>query len=81
MYGRWIPISCSGRRLDTLLPGDAVGKTLHRRRRWTTSSVAVHCSAEPRRSLARNVFLELANDALSDIAHRVDRADHLLLAD
>src|ERR1700732_3625950 len=36
----------SGWRLDALLPGDAVGKAFHRRRRWTTSSVAVHCNAE-----------------------------------
>src|SRR5205814_8243793 len=71
----------SGWRLDALLPGDAVGKALHRQRRWTTSSVAVHCRAEHLRSFARSAFLELADDALSDIAHRVDRADHLLLAD
>src|SRR6184192_3631317 len=29
----------------------------------------------------RSAVLELADDALSYIAHRVDRADHLLLAD
>ena len=37
--------------------------------------------AEQRRSSGGGAFLELADDALSDIAHRIDRADHLLLAD
>jgi hypothetical protein len=71
----------AARRLDALLPGDAVGKAFHRRCWWTISGIAVDGSAEQRRSFARSAVLELADDALSYIAHRIDRADHLLLAD
>src|SRR5947208_13030372 len=48
---------------------------------WTVSGIAVDGSAEQGRSFARSAVLELADDALSCIAHRVDRADDLLLAD
>ena len=65
----------------SLLSGDAIGKAFRRLRWWTTSGVAVDCSAEQRRSSGRSAFLELADDALSYIAHRVDRTNHLLLAD
>ena len=71
----------AGRRLDALLPGDAVGKALHRRRRWTISGAAVDRGAEQGRSCGSGAFLELADDALGDIAHGINRADHLLLAD
>ena len=37
--------------------------------------------AEQRRSSGSSAFRELADDALSDIAHGINRADHLLLAD
>ena len=63
------------------MPGDAVGKAFHRRRRWATPGITVDGSAEHRRSSGSSAVLELADDPLSDIAHRVNGADHLLLAD
>ena len=36
--------------------------------------------AEQRRSPDGGTFLQLADNSLSDVAHRVNRADHLLLA-
>jgi hypothetical protein len=39
------------------------------------------CSAKQGRSSACSAFLELADDALRDIAHGVNCAEHLLLAD
>ena len=51
-----------------LVPSDRASKT----RSLLSRAAAV---------LRQKYPLELADDALSDIAHRVDRADHLLLAD
>src|SRR5205823_8837691 len=67
----------AGGRLDPLLPGDAVGKVFHRRRRWATPGITVDGSAEHWRSSGSSAVLELADDPLSDIAHRVNGADHL----
>src|SRR5215469_6773289 len=71
----------AGWRLDALLPGDAIGKAFHRRRWWTNSRLTTDHAAEQRPSSGASAFRELADDALSDIAHGVDRANHLLLAD
>ena len=46
-----------------------------------TSRVAADCGAEQGRSSGRRAVLELADNALGDIAHGVNRANHLLLAD
>jgi hypothetical protein len=71
----------AGWRLNALLPGEAVGEALHRRRWWISSGVLANGSAKQGRSSGGGAFLELADDALGDIAHGVDRTDHLLLAD
>ena len=63
------------------MPGDAVGKAFHRRRWWTNSRVSADHAAEQRRSSGTSALRELADDALGDIAHGVNRANHLLLAD
>ena len=68
-------------RLDTLLPGEAVGKALHRRRRRKRPVAVADRSAKQGRPAGGAAFLELADDALGDIAHCVNRTDHLLLAD
>src|SRR5437016_4568302 len=70
----------AGRRLDALLPGKAVGKALHRRRRRKCSGADADRSVKQGRS-GGGAFLELADDALGDTAHCVNRTDHLLLAD
>ena len=57
-------------RLDPLLPGDAAGKAFHHRRRWATPGITVDGSAEHRRSSGSSAVPELADDPLSDIAHR-----------
>ena len=36
---------------------------------------------QQRRSSGGGAFLQLADNSLSDVAHRINRADHLLLAD
>ena len=56
-------------------------KAFHRRRWWTNSRVTADHAAEQRRSSGASAFRELVDDALSDIAHGVNRANHLLLAD
>ena len=71
----------AGRRLDALLPGEAVGKALHRRRWRIPSGVFANCSAKQGRPSGGGALLQLADDALGDIAHGVNRTDHLLLAD
>ena len=70
----------AGRRLDALLPGETVGKTLHCRRWRIRSGTVADRSTKQGGSSAGGAFLELADNALGDIAHRVNRADHLLLA-
>src|SRR5258708_30964191 len=70
----------AGRGLDALLPDEAVGKALHRGW-WRIRSGAVAACTKQGRPSSRSAVLQLANDALGDIAHRVDRTYHLLLAD
>jgi hypothetical protein len=81
MPGRSSRFRVAGWRLDALLPGDAIGKAFHRRRWWTNSRVTADHAAEQRRSSGARAFRELTDDALGDIAHGVNRANHLLLAD
>ena len=69
------------RRLDALLPGETVGKALHRRRRRKRPVAVADRRAKQGRPAGGAAFLELADDALGDIAHCVNRTDHLLLAD
>src|ERR1700729_3666855 len=71
----------AGRRLDALLPDETVGKALHRRRRRERSGAVTRRSAKQGRFAAGATFLQLIDDALGDVAHCVNRADHLLLAD
>ena len=71
----------AGRRLDALLPGEAVGKALHRRRRRKRFGTVADRRAQQGRPAGGAAFLEPADDALGNIAHCVNRADHLLLAD
>jgi len=61
-----------------LLPGDTVSEAFHRWRWWAWSRIAV---TEQRPFSCCGTVLELADDALSDIAHRINRPDHLLLPD
>ena len=69
------------RRLDALLPGEAVGKALHRRRRRKRSGAVADRRSKQGRPAGGRAFFELADDSLGDTAHCVDRTDHLLLAD
>ena len=71
----------AGRRLDALLPDEAVGKALHRRRRPKCPGAVAGRSPKQGRPAGGAAFLEPADDALGDIAHCVNRTDHLLLAD
>ena len=71
----------AGWRLDALVPGETVGKALHRRRRRKRPGAVADRNAKQGRPAGGGAFLELANDALGDIAHCVNRTDHLLLAD
>jgi hypothetical protein len=71
----------AGRRLDALLPNEAVGKALHCRRWRISSGVFANCSAKQGRSSGGGALLQFADNALGDIAHGVNRADHFLLAD
>src|SRR6202035_4452931 len=63
------------------LPGEALGKALHRRRRRKRPVAVADRSAKQGWSAGGAALLELADDALGDMAHCVNRADHLLLAD
>jgi hypothetical protein len=71
----------AGRRLDTLLPDEAIRKTLHRGRWRIRSGAVAGCGAKQKRSSSGGPLLQLADDALRDIAHGVNRTNHLLLAD
>src|SRR3979409_2394655 len=71
----------AGRRLDTLLADEAVGKALHGRRWRIRCGAVADCSTKQGDPSGGSAILELANDALRDVAHCVDRADYLLLAD
>ena len=60
---------------------EAVGKTLHRRR-WRICRSAISGGGTNQRGPSGgSAVLELADDAMRDITHGVDRTDHLLLAD
>jgi hypothetical protein len=63
------------------LPNEAVSKALHRRRGWICCSALGDCGTKQGSSSGSGAFHELADDALGDITHGVDCADHLLLAD
>jgi hypothetical protein len=69
------------RGLDALLPGETVGKALHRRRRRKRPVAVADRGAQQGWPAGGAAFLELADDALGNIAHCVYRTDHLLLAD
>ena len=71
----------AGRRLDALLADEAVGKALHRRRWRIRCGAVTDCSTKQGGPSDGGAVLELADDALGDIAHGINRADHLLLAD
>src|SRR5450756_563285 len=71
----------AGRGLDALVPDEAVGKAPHRRCWRISSGVFANCGAKQGRSSGGGALLQFADDALGDIAHGVDRTDHLLLAD
>ena len=75
-YRRFI----AGRWFDALLPNEAVSKAFHRRRRWTRCCAIAHCAAKQRGSPRGSPLLQFADNALSDIAYGVNRADHLLFA-
>ena len=72
--------STAGRRLDALLPDEAVGKALHRGRWRIRCGAVATCSTKQGWPSSRSAVLQLANDSLGDIAHGINRADHLLLA-
>jgi hypothetical protein len=73
----------AGGGLDAHLPGEAVCKTLHRRcRRIRCGAVAASAYGTKQLSLSGGgAVLELADDALDDMADGIDRADNFLLAD
>src|SRR6202140_3471575 len=71
----------AGRRFDAVLPGEAVGEAPHRRRGGICCSAAADRSTKQGMSSDSGAFHEPADDALGDITHGVDCADHLLLAD
>src|SRR6202040_3640527 len=52
------------RRLDALLPDEAVGKALHRRRRWKRSGAVPARGPQQGGPAGGAAFLELADDAL-----------------
>src|SRR5450631_1167585 len=70
----------AGRWLDALLSDEAVSKAFHRRCRWIRSCAIAPCAAKQRRSPRSSPLLQLADNALGDIAYGVNRADHLLFA-
>src|SRR6516162_162430 len=76
-YRRFVAV----RGFDALLPGEAVGKALHRRRGWIRGGAVAARSAKEGKPASGGAVLQLADDAPGDIAHGVDRTDHLLLAD
>src|SRR6202140_4430463 len=59
----------AGRRLDALLPGEAVGKALHRKRRRKRSGAVPDRSAKQGGPAATGAFLELADDSPGGTAH------------
>src|SRR4030081_1845271 len=61
----------AGRRLDALLADEAVGKALHRRRWRIRCGAVTDSSTKQGGPSAGGAVLELANDALGDIAHGV----------
>jgi hypothetical protein len=63
------------------LPGEAVGKALHRRGGWICRSVPGDCGTKQRKSSDGGTFHELTDDALGNITHGVDCADHFLFAE
>ena len=63
-----------------LLPDEAVGKALHRGRWRIRCGAVATCSTKQGWPSSRSAVLQLANDSLGDIAHGINRADHLLLA-
>jgi hypothetical protein len=71
------------RRLDALLAGEAVGEPLHRRcRRIRYATVADSAQGTKQVGFSGGgALLELADDALGDVAYGVYCADHFLLAD
>jgi hypothetical protein len=70
----------AGRWFDALLPDEAVSKAFHCRRRWIRCCAIGPCAAKQRRSPRSSPLLQLADNALGDIAYGVNRADHLLFA-
>src|SRR5712664_736299 len=63
---------------DAFLPDEAVSKAFHRRRRWIRSCTIAPCATKQGRSSRDSTLLQLADNALSDFAHGVNRTDHLL---
>src|SRR4051812_25818735 len=57
------------RRLDALLANEAVGKALHRRRWRIRCGAVTNCSTKQGGSSDGGAVLELADDALGDVAH------------
>src|SRR3954471_9421580 len=71
----------AGRRLDALLADEAVGKALHGRRWRIRCGAVIDCSTKQGGASGGGACPQLADDAVGDIAHGVNRTDHLLLAD
>src|SRR4029077_13632375 len=61
------------RRLDSLLPDEVIGKALHRRRRRKRPRAVADRGTKQGSSASGATFFELADDALGDIAHCVNR--------
>ncbi len=67
--------------LDTLLASEDIDKTPHGGRGCTIAARAAKTRAEQRRPSGGRTVLQLADDAQRHVAHGVDGAHHLLLAD
>jgi len=65
----------AGRWFDALLPDEAVGKASHRSRWWIRCCAMAPCAAKQRKSPRGSTLLQLTDNALSDIAYGVNRAD------
>jgi hypothetical protein len=63
-----------------LLARDVNGKPLHRWRRWTFATCTSKSRSEQWRSSGWLAVLQLADDTLGNVAHGINGADHLLLA-
>ena len=70
----------AGRWFDSLLPDKAVSKASHRRCRWIRCCAIAPCAAKLGWHSRGSPLRQLVDNALSDIAYGVNRADHLLLA-